>query len=263
SSRFHGGLLQDGPEAASPMFFAESVLNAPAGNVAMAFGIRGPVHTMIGEETVGAQALEAALALLRAGVVDRCVVVGTEERCPVIDTAYERMDRVASVATPEAAAPPLPGEGAAAIVVEHAGEAIRRGATLRVPVLSVRCCRGVRGGMEDSVARAAGEQLASVAVRNGETAHVVLPTGRNRDAVTRGALRALGRGGDGVLRLDITPSVGNPFGAAALLQVSVSAALLSSGDPSGAGLVLSSGIGKTFSSILLGGSRDGTEALPR
>jgi len=263
SSRFHGGLLQDGPEAASPMFFAESVLNAPAGNVAMAFGIRGPVHTLIGEETVGAQALETALALLRSDVVDRCVVVGTEERSPLVDNAYEQMDRVASSATPGEAAPPPPGEGAAAIVVERAGEAIRRGATLRVPVLSVRCCRGFRGGMEDSAARVAGEQLSSAGVGDGETAHIVLPTGRNREAVARGALLALGRGGDRVFRLDIAPVVGNPFGAAVLLQASVSAALLSSGDPSGAGLVLSSGIGRTFSVILLGGSPDGAKALPR
>lgn len=261
SSQYHEGLLQDGPEAASPMLFAESVLNAPAGNVAMAFGIRGPVHTMIGEESVGAQAIEAALALLRSGSVDRCIVVGTEEKSPLIDNAYERMEHVASRAIPGEASSP-PGEGAAAIVVECALEAIRRRTSLRVPVVSVQCCHDAREGMEDFVARVVKEQLTSVGMRDVKTGHVILPTGRYREAVRRGALRGLGAGWCGTSCLDIAPVVGNPFGAAVLFQVSVSAALISSGDSSGAGLILSSGIEKTFSSILLGGSPDGAEAPP-
>lgn len=262
SAQFHGGLLRDGPEAASPMLFAESVLNAAAGNVAIAFGVRGPVHTLIGEETVGAQAIGTALGLLRLGVVDRCVVAATEERSDLIENAYRQMDRAASRSTPEEDPPPPTGEGAAALVVEQQEAAVRRGARFPVPVLSVRCSRDGQGEMSDSVAGVVKEELASLGKRGEEIRHVVVPTGRNRGPVTRGALRALGQRGAGTPRFDIAPRVGNPFCAAVLLQASLSAALLSTGDAPGAGLVLASGISRTFSVVLLGESPWGRTDIP-
>jgi len=265
STQFHGGLLRDGPEAASPMLFAESVLNAAGGNVAIAFGVRGPVHTLIGEETVGAQAIGAAMELLRLGVVDRCVVAGTEERSAVIENAYRQMDRAASRSAPEEESPPPAGEGAAAFVIEHPAAAVRRGARFFVPVLSARCSRAGREEMDDSVAMVVKEELASLGKRGEEIrhVHVVVPTGRNRGPVTRGALRALGLREGGTPRLDIAPRVGNAFCAAAFLQASVSAALLSAGGAPGAGLILASGISKTFSVLLLGGgSPEGRTDFP-
>jgi len=253
STLFHEELLKDGPGAASPMFFAESVLNAPAGNVAIAFGIRGPVHTVIGEETVGAQALDLALELIRSGAVDRCVVAGTEEWSGVTEGVYRQMDRVASRSLTQEREIPLLGEGAAAIVVEDAEGASRRDAAIRIPVLSVRCWRDMGESMEDSVGRIVREELAFRGVAERTVSHVVLPTGRNRGLVTRGVFRALGPASQAIRRLDIGPAAGNPFGAAALFQTAASVAWLSSGETADVGLILSSGIEKTFSIIFLGG----------
>ncbi len=89
---FHRTLLLEGPLPASPLHFSESVPNAPAGNGAIAFRIRGPVHTLIGEEPVGTQAVDLAASLLYDGFVDRCLVAGTEEWNEVVAHAYAQMD---------------------------------------------------------------------------------------------------------------------------------------------------------------------------
>ena len=91
---FHRTLLLEGALAASPLHFSESVPNAPAGNGAIAFQIRGPVHTLIGDEPVGTQAVDLASSLLYDGCVDRCLVAGTEEWNEVVAHAYAQMDQV-------------------------------------------------------------------------------------------------------------------------------------------------------------------------
>jgi 3-oxoacyl-(acyl-carrier-protein) synthase len=252
STQFFGEYLQDGPEGASPMLFSESVLNAPAGNVAIAFGVRGPVHTLIGEETVGAQALSTALLLLRCGIADRCIVAGTEERGTIIEYAYLQMDRAARRSGVDGGPSPQQGEGAAALVIESPEAAERRGAALRVPVLSCRCARDPRRDVETTVTGMVGLELATFREGAGDISHIVLPTGRNREPAVRGALRAIGNRAGDVRRIDIAPRVGNPFGAAAFFQMAASAAILASGNPRGRGLVLTSGIAGSCSLIGFG-----------
>jgi 3-oxoacyl-(acyl-carrier-protein) synthase len=252
STQFFGEYLQDGPEGASPMLFSESVLNAPAGNVAIAFGVRGPVHTLIGEETVGAQALSTALSLLRCGIADRCIVAGTEERGAIIEYAYLRMDRAARRSGVDGGPPPPQGEGAAALVIESREAAERRGAALRVPVLSCRCTRDPRRDVETTVTGMVGLELATFREGAGDISHIVLPTGRNREPAVRGALRAIGNRAGDVHRIDIAPRVGNPFGAAAFFQMAASAASLAYGPASGKGLVLSSGVDGSISLACFG-----------
>ena len=263
STQFYGGLLQDGPEGASPMLFSESVLNAPAGNVAIAFGIRGPVHTLVGEETVGAQALVKALGLLQSRVVDRCIVAGTEEWGAIIENAYLHMDRAASRSLPGEDRPPPQGEGAAALVVESPEEAVRRGARLQVPILSLRCSRNPKGDLEGMVAEMVSEERKALGEGAGNVSHVVLPTGRNRGPAMRGALRALEGQGDNIRCLDISPRIGNPFGAAAVFQMAVSAAHLSSGNATGTGLVLTSGLEGTCSVVFFSGCQGGSQETAR
>jgi 3-oxoacyl-(acyl-carrier-protein) synthase len=252
STQFFGELLKDGPEGASPMLFSESVLNAPAGNIAIAFDVRGPVHTLIGEETVGAQALATALELLRSGAADRCVVAGTEERGAIIGNAYGQMDRAARRSGTGGAPPSPQGEGAAALVIESMEAADRRGAGLRVPILSSLFSRDPRGDVEGTVARLVEREPGSVPGGEWDVPHIVLPTGRNREPAVRGALRAMGNRAGGVRRIDIAPRVGNPFGAAAFFQMAASAASLAYGPASGKGLVLSSGVDGSISLACFG-----------
>jgi 3-oxoacyl-[acyl-carrier-protein] synthase II len=149
--QFHRTLLLEGPLSASPLHFAESVPNAPAGNGAIAFQIRGPVHTLIGEEPVGVQAIDLAADLLRGGLVDRCLVVGAEEWNAVVAHAYAQMDRAARRSPDPEETLPL-SEGAAALVLELEAAVVRRRGTPHAVLSGWRLGRGSVDRLEEAIA---------------------------------------------------------------------------------------------------------------
>ncbi len=253
SVQFHRTLVLEGPLAASPLYFSESVPNAAAGNGAIALQIRGPVHTLIGEETVGTQAIDLAAGLLRSKRVDRCLVAGTEEWNEVVAHAYGQIDR----ATRRGSGcddPPRLGEGAAALVLELEGAAARRGARVHAVISGWNLGRGEVRRMEAATADVVKETFRAAALPLVEADHVLLPTGRHRHGAMRGVVHARGAGAKPPAWLDLLPYVGNPAGATNLLQVATSAALISAGNVMGPGLALSTGIERTISAVVLSGT---------
>jgi 3-oxoacyl-[acyl-carrier-protein] synthase II len=247
---FHRVLLREGPQAASPLLFAESVPNAPAGNGAIALQVRGPVHTLIGEEPVGTQAIDLAAGLLRAGLADRFLVVGTEEWNEVVTHAYDQFAPAARRRPDRDEAAPL-SEGAAALVLESEEAVARRGARPHALLLGWSLARSGAGGMEGAAADVVREAFSPSGRSVAETDHVSPSTGRHRQAATRGFLAARGDADRPVACVDLAPVVGNPAGASNLLQVAASAALMSAGRAGGLGLVLSTGVAGTLSAVVL------------
>jgi len=251
STRFHQGLLLEGPQGASPLHFTESVLNAPAGNAAIAFGFRGPVHTLIGEETVGGSAVRMALSLLRSGELDRCIVAGAEEWVVIVANAYDGIDRARGMGK-RGSPPPAPlGEGAAALVLETASVDSRRRAASKGTIRGVVSRRLQPPGMSAAVEEAVWAVIGLAACRTEEIAHVILPTGRYRRVVEQGTVRAMGEKAGVIRWIDIAPHVGNPFGAAGLMQVAASAARHAE-NTGKCGLVLTCGIEGSFCALVTG-----------
>ncbi len=250
SVEFHRTLVLEGPLAASPLYFSESVPNAPAGNGAIAFQIHGPVHTLIGEEPIGTQAIDLAANLLRSGLVDRCLVVGAEEWNGVVSHAYAQIDRASQRRSGSGDAPPL-GEGAAAVVLELESTAASRGAIPHAAISGWRLGRCLDGRMEDVVVDTVRETFRTTSYCLAKADHVVPPTGRFRSAATRGIVLARGARADPLRWVDLFPFVGNPAGATNLLQVATSAALISAGKVGGPGLAVATGIEGTVSVVVL------------
>ena len=250
SVEFHRTLVLEGPLAASPLYFSESVPNAPAGNGAIAFQVHGPVHTLIGEESVGAQTIDLAASLLHCRLVDRCLVVGTEEWNEVVAHAYAQVDRAAQRRSGAGDAPPL-GEGAAALVLELESEVVGRGATPHAVISGWSLGRRLEGRMEDVTADTVREAFRTTAHCPAEADHVLPPTGRFRSPAARGVVLARGESAGPPKWLDLLPLTGNPAGATNLLQVATSAALISAGKVDGPGLALSTGIEGTVSVVVL------------
>jgi 3-oxoacyl-[acyl-carrier-protein] synthase II len=248
--QFDRTLLLEGPLSASPLHFSESVPNAPAGNGAMAFQIQGPVHTLIGEEPVGAQVIDLAAGLLREGRVERCLVVGAEEWNEVVAHAYAQIDRVARRSPDPDDAPPL-RDGAAALVLELESSAVRRGASPHAVIAGWRMGRGLSGRMEQAIAEIVREVFRSVGRDVSAADHIVLPTGRHRRAARQGIALARGEAPGPPTWIDLLPAMGNPAGASNLLQMAASAVLLSGGRVGGPGLALSTGILGTLSATVL------------
>lgn len=88
---YHKLLITEGAESVSPILFSDSVLNAPAGNASICFGIHGPVHTIIGGKTITTKAIILAAQMLTAGVVDKSIVVCAEELNELSFLCYSRL----------------------------------------------------------------------------------------------------------------------------------------------------------------------------
>ena len=91
STQYHEGVVRRGAKGLSALLFSASLLSSAAGTVALAFGIRGPVHTLTAGATAAADALELAALLLEAGDAERVLVVGAEMFDPVYVDAYDAL----------------------------------------------------------------------------------------------------------------------------------------------------------------------------
>ena len=145
SLEFSSGYLRDGLAAASPAAFPYTVMNAPAGLLAIEHQLLGPNLTVNHRDLSLTEALASAADLLLCGRADAVVAGGCEELSTWLLHAYARLG-VLPPLDPDAAdadGPPMrpydrgsrglcPGEGAAMFLLERAEDAARRGA----PVLA-------------------------------------------------------------------------------------------------------------------------------
>jgi len=139
---FHEAIIREGPAAASPMLFSDSVLNAPAGNASIAFNVRGPAHTVSGDMGAGTLAISTAIKSIRHSGLKLCLAGGAEELDPVVRGVYARLGLLAPKKGPLEMMRPfsteangfIPGEGACFLVLEDKDSAIDRGARIYAEV---------------------------------------------------------------------------------------------------------------------------------
>lgn len=125
--------LKLGPNYVSPFDFANSVINAAAGQAAIWHGLTGVNSTLGGGETSGLQAIAYAADLIRTGQSDVVLAGGVEELCFESALAYSRAGRLGglggvSVPFDRRRTGFVPAEGAGVLVLEAAEVAASRGA---------------------------------------------------------------------------------------------------------------------------------------
>ncbi len=91
AQQLHKDLIERGADAISPIHFSESVPNAPAGNVSICFGIKGPVNTIIGGPEGAIKSLMTACRILAEGGAKRALIVTSEELNALSLTCYTRL----------------------------------------------------------------------------------------------------------------------------------------------------------------------------
>jgi 3-oxoacyl-[acyl-carrier-protein] synthase II len=131
-------LEQKGPRRVSPFTIPMLMPNGPAAAVGLAVGAKGGVHAPVSACASGAEAIRWGLDLLRLNRADLVVVGGTEACIHPLPMAGFAAMRAMSTRNdePERASRPFDkardgfvlGEGAAALVLERAGDAAARGA---------------------------------------------------------------------------------------------------------------------------------------
>lgn len=151
STEYHKGYLLEGPSGASPVLFSDSVLNATAGSLSLAFSARGPSHTLVGGPPAGFQALSLASGLIGSGRAEICLVSAAEVLEAILADSYERLSGFKPLARRF-----TPGEGAAVVVIEGLESALRRGARpiAELAGCSVRSGADCEKGLRESIRRA-------------------------------------------------------------------------------------------------------------
>jgi 3-oxoacyl-[acyl-carrier-protein] synthase II len=130
--------LQLGPSHVSPLDFANSVINAAAGQAAIWHGLRGVNTTISAGEASGLLAIASGTSQIRGGRADALLAGGAEELCFESFLGHLRAGRLCDAA-------PLPfdarrsgfalAEGAALLMLEEATAAAARGARVLAEVL--------------------------------------------------------------------------------------------------------------------------------
>ncbi|WP_284734236.1 beta-ketoacyl-[acyl-carrier-protein] synthase family protein [Actinomadura sp. NEAU-AAG7] len=244
-------VLADGPAAANPAIFPNTVFNAAAGQVAMVLGTRGPTSTATAGHAAGASALCVAHDLLRTGRADAVVCPAVDELSPAVLEAYRALPLFSG---PSGRRYTLT-EGGIALVLERESAAKARNA----PILgefaghgSASDARGIGAWAPDGdgLRRAMRAALDDGGVEPGELTAIwanaagLMPVDRPE---TR-AVRALAPGCtvESPKRL-----LGEPVGAGAQLSAALALTGWRSGAPAGPVLVNSSSLGGTHYSLVL------------
>jgi 3-oxoacyl-[acyl-carrier-protein] synthase II len=135
----HSVLLEKGPGRVSPFMVPMLMANAPAGHIAMRFGLTGANFATISACSSSNHALFDALRLIRAGTLDLVIAGGSESATlPLTVAAFSQMTALTKNPDPGSASRPFDAdrdgfvlsEGAVTLIVESEEHARARGARI-------------------------------------------------------------------------------------------------------------------------------------
>ncbi|MDX9786167.1 MAG: beta-ketoacyl synthase N-terminal-like domain-containing protein [Desulfobacterales bacterium] len=161
---FFSSLLENGPRGSQPLFFPETVPNAPASHIGMFHGITGPNTTFCQNMISAEQAICYGRDMILMGQADMAVVGGADELSAAQFACYDAIGALSRVRVNGRRPDPLSfgggmvlGEGAGVLVLERLDAALSRGAKIYGLLLAAV----VTGGRADmGHYEASGEQLA-------------------------------------------------------------------------------------------------------
>ena len=220
--------LQLGPSHVSPLDFANSVINAAAGQAAIWHGLRGVNSTISAGEASGLLAIATGTNQIRGGHADALLAGGAEELCFESFLGHLRAGRLCG------SGDPLPfdarrcgfalAEGAALLMLEEATGAAARGARVFAEVLghgSAFDPSETADGAAQAVKRAVWNALEDAELSPGDL-DAVSVSASGSVAVDRaeaaGLAMALGTSGGGVPVTAIKSMLGEALGASGGFQ---------------------------------------------
>jgi len=227
-AEFDRRALQLGPSYASPMDFANSVINAAAGQAAIWHGLRGVNSTVAAGEASGLVALTYAADLIRSGRADAVLAGGAEELCFESFVGCHQAGRLGTACTV-----PLDArrdgfalaEGAAVLLLEEAAAAAARGARILAEIRGYGQSFAAKAGDDESaesaVARVVRLALEDAAVDPGDLDVLSLSANggtRSDRSEARGIAAALGTVGAARPATAIKAMLGEALGASGGFQ---------------------------------------------
>lgn len=221
--------VQRGPDRLSPFFVPMTIANMAAGHASIAFGAQGPSFSTVSACASGGNAIGESAEIILRGDAEVMLAGGTE--APVVESIVGGFTAMRALSTrnddPAAASRPFDqardgfvvAEGAASLVLEEAGHALRRQAPILAEVVGY-------GATADA-------------------SHVTLPAPGGRGAL-RAARRALEKAGLAPAEVDHVSAHATSTGEGDAAELACLAALFGP-DPSGVSITASKGaIGHTL-----------------
>ena len=272
-AEFDRRALTAGPNYVKPFDFANSVINAAAGQAAIWHGLRGVNATIAGGTGAGVQALGYAADLVASGQLDAVVAGGADELCLESTLGFARAGLVCSSNGHGPARPVpfdarrngfAPAEGAALLVLEPAESAARRGAPVLGEVLGHGAAFDAARGRDavsaaGAVARAVRSALEAAGIDPGELgcASVSASGSVTLDRYeAEGLARALGPHATELPVTAVKAGLGEALGASGALQAAVLLEALRTGELPGV-----TGLERPEPGLLLAGIRPESSAV--
>ena len=146
--REHSRLLDRGPSKVGPMLVPLMISNMAAGNVSIAFGLKGKSINVVTACATGTNSIGEAFRTIQYGDADVMLAGGTERSVTPIGIAgFSALTALSSCEDPEKCSVPFDkdrsgfvmGEGAAIVVLEELEHAKKRGAKIYAEVLGYGC----------------------------------------------------------------------------------------------------------------------------
>lgn len=146
--REHVRLLEKGPSRVAPLFVPLMISNMAAGNVSIAFGLKGKSLNVVTACATGTNSIGEAMRAIQYGDADVMVAGGTEGAISPIGIAgFTSLTALSDGTDPARCSLPFDkdrsgfvmGEGAGVVVLEELEHARRRGAHIYAEVLGYGC----------------------------------------------------------------------------------------------------------------------------
>ncbi|MGN0505970.1 MAG: beta-ketoacyl-ACP synthase II [Lachnospiraceae bacterium] len=135
----HTKLIEKGPRRVSPLFVPMMIANMAAGTIAIRYDCRGSAQPSVTACASGSNAIGEAMRMIRHGYADAVITGGAEAAVtPSAIAGFVNMQALSVSENPDEASLPFDrrrggfviGEGAAALVLEEFGHAVKRGAKI-------------------------------------------------------------------------------------------------------------------------------------
>ena len=146
--REYGKLLEKGPSRVSPLFVPMMISNMAAGNVSIAYGLKGKSLNVVTACATGTNSIGEAFRSVQYGELDACVAGGAESTVtPMGIAGFSALTALSESTDPERCSIPFDkerdgfvmGEGAGIVVLEELEHARKRGAHIYAEVLGYGC----------------------------------------------------------------------------------------------------------------------------
>ncbi len=146
--REYGRLVEKGPSRVGPLFVPLMISNMAAGNVSIAFGLKGKSLNVATACATGTNSIGEAFRSIQYGEMDVCVAGGTEGAVTSLGIAgFSALTALSASTDPARCSIPFDkdrsgfvmGEGAGVVILEELEHAKARGAKIYAEVLGYGC----------------------------------------------------------------------------------------------------------------------------